>query len=123
MSTPMATILFIDDDGPLRMLCQTALEGARYRVLTAENGKHALRLLERQEVDVILADILMPDMDGLELIPLLRKTRPAIKIIAISGESGEWGYLDAAKCLGAHDALKKPFSLQELLNAVSAQLK
>ena len=47
MFTPMATILFIDDDGPLRMLCQTALEGARYRVLTAENGKHALRLLER----------------------------------------------------------------------------
>jgi DNA-binding NtrC family response regulator len=119
----MATILLIDDDEQLRRLSQVALEGARYRVLTAENGKHGLRLLERQEVDVILVDILMPDMDGLDLIPLLRKTRPAIKIIAISGGSGEWDYLDAAKCLGAHDTLKKPFSLQEMLDAVSSQLK
>ena len=123
MPTPIATILFIDDDDTLRMLCQTALEGAGYRVLTADNGPHGLHLLERQEVDVILVDILMPDLDGLDLIPLLRKTRPAIKIIAISGGSGEWDYLDTAKGLGAHATLKKPFSLQELLDAVSSQLK
>jgi len=119
----MATILLIDDEEQVRMLFQVALEGAGYRVLTAEHGKHGLRLLERQEVDVMLVDLLMPDMDGLELIPLLRKTRPAIKIIAISGGSGEWDYLDAAKSLGAHATLKKPFSLQELLEAVSSQLK
>ena len=120
---PMAKILLIDDEAQVRMLVQVALEGAGHHVLTAENGKHALRLLEHQEVDVILVDILMPDMDGLELIPLLRKTRPASKIIAISGGSGEWNYLDTAKCFGAHDTLKKPFSLQELLNAVAAQLQ
>jgi two-component system response regulator VanR len=119
----MATILLIDDEEQVRMLFQVALEGAGYRVLTAESGKHGLRLLERQEVDVMLVDLLMPDMDGLELIPLLRKTRPAIKIIAISGGSGEWDYLDAAKSLGAHATLKKPFSVQELLEAVSSQLK
>jgi CheY-like chemotaxis protein len=119
----MATILFIDDEEQVRMVSQVALEGAGYRVLTAENGKHGLRLLERQEVDVMLVDLLMPDMDGLELIPLLRKTRPAIKIIAISGGSGEWDYLDAAKSLGAHATLKKPFSFQELLQAVATQLQ
>ena len=119
----MATILLIDDEESVRMIFQVALERAGYRVLTAENGKHGLRLLERQEVDVMLVDLLMPDMDGLELIPLLRKTRPAIKIIAISGGSGEWDYLDAAKSLGAHDSLKKPFSFQELLLAVASQLK
>jgi CheY-like chemotaxis protein len=123
MPTPMATILFIDDEEQVRMLILVMLEGAGYRVLTAENGKHGLRLLERQEVDVILVDILMPDMDGLDLIPLLRKTRPAIKIIAISGGSGEGDYLDAAKCLGAHATLKKPFSLQELLHTVATQLQ
>jgi CheY-like chemotaxis protein len=118
----MATILLIDDEESVRRLFQVALEGAGYRVLTAENGKHGLRLLEHQEVDLILVDIFMPEMDGLELIPLLRKTRPANKIIAISGGSGKRDYLDTAKHLGANDTLKKPFSLQALLDAVSSQL-
>jgi DNA-binding response OmpR family regulator len=119
----MATILLIDDEESVRVVFQIALERAGYRVLTADNGKHGLRLLEHQEVDVILVDIFMPDMDGLDLIPLFCKTRPASKIIAISGGSGEWDYLDAAKYLGANDTLKKPFGLQELLDAVSFQLK
>jgi CheY-like chemotaxis protein len=83
----MATILLIDDKDSVRMVYQMALERAGYRVLTAENGKQGLRLLEHQEVDLILVDIFMPEMDGLELIPLLRKIRPASKIIAISGGS------------------------------------
>jgi CheY-like chemotaxis protein len=73
----MSTILLIDDEESVRSLFQVALERAGYRVLTAENGKHGLRLLEHQEVDLILVDIFMPGMDGLELIPLLRETRPA----------------------------------------------
>ena len=104
------------------MVFQVGLERAGYRVLTAENGKQGLRLFEHQAVDLILVDIFMPEMDGLELILLLRKTRPATKIIAISGGSGKMNHLDTAKCLGAYDTLKKPFSLQELLDAVSAQL-
>lgn len=118
----MATILLIEDDDQVRMLFQVALVGAGYHVLTAENGKHGLRLLEHQEADLIVVDIFMSVMDGLELIPLLRKLRPASKIIAISGGGGEWDYLDTAKQLGAATTLKKPFSLQELLDAVSAQL-
>ena len=119
----MATILLIDDDDQVRRLFQVALERAGYRVLTAESGPHGLRLLQHQEVDLILVDIFMPDMDGLEVIQLLRKTRPACKIIAISGGSGKRDHLDTAKYLGADDTLKKPFSPQELLEAVSFQLK
>jgi DNA-binding NtrC family response regulator len=119
----MATILIIDDEESTRTVFQVALEQAGYRVLTAENGKHGLRLLEHQAVDLILVDILMPEVDGLELIPFLREARPACKIIAISGGSGEWDYLDAAMYLGAHNTLNKPFSLQVLLDAVSSQLK
>ena len=118
----MATILLIDDEESVRMVYQMALERAGYRVLTAENGKQGLRLLEHQEVDLILVDIFMPEMDGLELIPLLRKMRPASKIIAISGGSGQRNHLDTAKYLGAHATLKKPLILQELLQAVSSQL-
>jgi CheY-like chemotaxis protein len=119
----MATILVIDDEEPLRMLCQAALEGAGYRVLTAESGPHGLRLLQHQEVDLALVDIFMPSMDGLEVIQLIHTTRPACKIIAMSGSSWEWDYLDTAKHLGANDTLKKPFSLQELLDAVSSHLQ
>ena len=74
-------------------------------------------------MDLILVDLLMPDMDGLELIPNLRKTRPTSKIIAISGGTGQWDYLDASRYLGAHATLKKPFSLQALFDAVMRQLK
>lgn len=119
----MATILLIDDDDQVRTLFHVALEGAGYRVLTAENGPYGLSLLQEKEVDLALVDIFMPSMDGLEVIPLLHKIRPACKIIAMSGGSWEWDYLDTAKELGANDMLKKPFSLQELLDAVSAQLK
>ena len=119
----MATILLIDDDDQLRRLFHSALEDAGYRVLSAAGGKEGMRLLHDQVVDVIVVDIFMPDMDGLELIQLLRKSRCASKIIAISGRSGATDYLDIAKHLGAHDTLMKPFSLQELLDAVSSQLK
>jgi len=119
----MATILCIDDEEPVRRLFQVALEGAGYRVLTAENGRLGLRLLEHQEVDLNFVDIFMPEMDGVEAIPLLRKTRPASKIMAITGGSGRRNYLDMVKHLGAHDTLMKPCSLQELLDLVATQLK
>jgi DNA-binding response OmpR family regulator len=118
----MTTILLIDDEEPVRMLFQMALAQAGYHVLTAESGLHGLRLLQQQEVDLALVDIFMPEMDGLELIHRLRAARPTSKIIAMSGGSWEWDYLDTAKQLGANCALKKPFSLQELLAAVSSQL-
>ena len=118
----MTTILLIDDEESVRMLFQMALAQAGYRVLTAESGPHGLHLLQHQEVDLALVDIFMPEMDGLELIQRLRATRPSSKIIAMSGGSWEWDYLDTAKQLGADGTLKKPFSLQELLDAVSSQL-
>ena len=119
----MATILCIDDEESILKLFQVTLEGAGYRVLIAESGQQGLLLLEHQEVDLILVDIFMPDMDGLEVIQLLRKTRPASKIIAITGKPGATNNLDIAKHLGAHDTLMKPFSLQELLDAVATQLQ
>ena len=56
-------------------------------------------------MDLLFVDIFMPEMDGVEVIPLLRKTRPASKIMAITGGSGRRNYLDMAKYLGAHDTL------------------
>lgn len=120
--TVSRTLLVIDDEAQVRMLFQTALEAVGYRVLTAEHGQHALNLLLHHDVDVILVDLYMPGMDGLELIPRLRAIKPASKIIAMSGGTGEWHALDLAKDLGAHQTLKKPFGPRELLDAISTQL-
>lgn len=117
----MATILVIDDEEQVRLLFQSALEGAGHRVLAAESGCHGICLFQHQEVDLVFVDIFIPEMDGLEIIQRLRATRPMSRIIAMSGGSWEWDYLDTARQLGANAALKKPFSLQELLDAVSSQ--
>lgn len=119
----MATVLLIDDEEQVRTLFRTALEESGFRVLSAEHGKQGLSLFEREQIDLVLVDIFMPGMDGLELIQLLRSTRPDCKIVAMSGGSGDWNYLDAAQHLGANATLKKPFSLQELLETVSTQLQ
>lgn len=115
------TLLVIDDEAHVLTLFQITLEAAGYRVLTAESGPHGLRLLQHEAVDLFLVDIYMPGMDGVEVIQRIRTSRPTSKIIAMSGGSGGWEYLDAAKHLGANDTLRKPFSLPELLGAVSAQ--
>ena len=69
----MATILLIDDHHSLRFLFKSTLEGAGYHVLTADDGKPGLRLLEYVKVDVIVMDVCMPEMDGLELMPRIRR--------------------------------------------------
>jgi CheY-like chemotaxis protein len=118
----LATILLIDDEESVRTVFKSMLERAGYEVLSADNGKHGLRLLEHQAVDLMLVDIFMPEMDGLELIPVVRKRYPRIKIISISGDSWKMNPLTISAHLGAHDTLKKPFSLRELLRRVAAQL-
>ena len=115
----MATILLIDDDDQIQKLVKIVLEDAGYRFVSADNGKHGLHLLEHQEVDVVLVDIFMPEMDGMELIRVLRKTRFGTKIIAITAG---FLHLDVAKQEGANDTLSKPFTRQELLKAVASQL-
>jgi DNA-binding response OmpR family regulator len=119
----MATILVIEDEAQERTLFQAVLEEAGYHVLGTDCGKEGLHLLRHHAVDLVLVDIFMPNMDGLEFIQQLRPAGPMPKIIAISGGSGEWNYLDVAKHLGANDTLKKPLGPRELLDAVSAQLK
>ena len=117
------TLLVIDDDAQTRALFQTTLEAAGYDVLTSGSGQAALHLMQQQAVDLILVDIFMPTMDGLELIHRLRNPQSKCKIIAMSGGVGEWDFLEVAKRLGANLALRKPCAPQAVLDAVIAQLK
>ena len=118
----MATILLIDDDEHMRRLCQTALEAGGHHVLTADSGRQGLQVSGQRDVDLALVDLFMMDMDGLEVIELLHMAQPNCKIIGMSGGAPSEDMFKTAMQVGANAMLKKPFELQELLAAVSAQL-
>ena len=111
----MATILCIDDEEPVRRFFQVALEGAGYRVLTAENGRLGLRLLEHQEVDLNFVDIFMPEMDGVELIREIRKIPEydALPVVMVTTNS-ESEHLGTAMDAGANEYIQKPCTLDML---------
>jgi DNA-binding NtrC family response regulator len=118
----MATLLIIDDEEPIRALLRFALEAAGYEVTEAGNGRQGLDLYRRRPTDLSIADMLMPELNGLD--PLLDLTREFLhaKVIAISGAGGEQNVLDVAKLLGARQTFEKPFSIPQLLDAVRYEL-
>lgn len=87
----------------------------------ANNGREALRIIETRDITLLITDIFMPEMEGLELISKVRNLSPSTKIIAISGGGmlGDLQYLEFAKKLGRAQTLAKPFSKEELLSAIS----
>lgn len=115
MPLPMK-VLVIEDNGDLRDYLRTALESQGYEVLTADNGRSALLHLERGEIDVVLTDLYMPEMDGIETLVTLHRKFPRVRVIAMSGKPG--GHIPVAEVLGVHRVLKKPFGMNELLTAL-----
>jgi len=117
-------ILVIDDEESVRFVVQEILAFAGYEVTTAPNGKVGLQLFRKDPTDLIITDIFMPEMEGLETIRELRREFPQLKIIAMSGggESGMLSFLTYAKRFGALRTLRKPFSRQELLTTVQELL-
>jgi CheY-like chemotaxis protein len=93
-------------------------------VVSAGDGGEALAEMQRSKFDLVVADICMPNVDGIELIVEIRRADNVTKILAISGENG-WtpgGYLRAARAVGADHALKKPFSTSAFIDAVDILL-
>jgi two-component system response regulator YesN len=86
-------------------------------VLTARNGTEALGYLDGHAVDVVLTDIFMPEMDGIETIAALRRKFPNIRVVAMSGRPGV-DYLAVARELGVAHTLRKPFEIDELFQAL-----
>src|SRR3954467_7323786 len=102
-------------------MIERALLKGGHQVVTANNGKSALALLATGHFDLVVTDIVMPDMEGLELTRSIRKTKMSIKIIAMSGGGrGSAGdYLTLAKTFGAAATLEKPFDIETLTNTVN----
>jgi len=119
----MATILIIDDEEPIRALLRTTLEAAGHKVVEAANGRLGLGLYRHRPTDLVITDILMPEMNGLDMILELTRAFINAKVIAISGEGGVDNVLDVAKLLGARRTIRKPFSMPQLLDAVRYELE
>jgi DNA-binding response OmpR family regulator len=118
----MATILVMDDEAPIRALLSTALRSAGYAVLEASNGREGLRLYRQRQADVVMVDILMPELNGFDTIMELTREFLDIKVIAMSGLFGDEFIKKKARLLGARRMLRKPFGIDEMLKAVRYEL-
>ena len=119
----MATILIIDDEEGIRALLHTTLEAAGHEVVEAGNGRVGLDLYRLRPTDLIITDILMPELNGLDLILALTRQFLHAKVIAMTGGGAETNVLDVAKLLGARRTFQKPFSMTQLLDAVRYELE
>lgn len=120
----MASVLLIDDDEALRNVTVEILKEAGHVVDDAPDGRSGLELFRTGRHELVITDIAMPDMDGIELIIDLTRATPKPQIIAISGDSqfSTSVYLPTAKQLGVHSTLTKPIRAAELLAAIEAAL-
>lgn len=120
----MKRILIIEDDVVIREILLEALEPCGYHLEEAENGKEGLKLHRKQPFDLIITDIIMPEMEGLETITAVKESRPDVMIIAISGggRGGAGEYLNMAEHMGAHRVFNKPFDPEEMRLTVMQML-
>lgn len=120
----MAKVLLVDDDAAVRLFLERTLVSLGHEVTVAVNGAKALRLVETSSFDLVLTDLVMPDMEGLQLIRELRAMPSPPKIIAMSGggRGSATDYLQLAKIMGASATLEKPFTQQALSEAIGLVL-
>ncbi|MDF5709439.1 MAG: response regulator [Nostoc sp. S4] len=113
-------ILVVDDEAAIRDVTKTSLESHNYKAITASDGIEAIALYaeHRDEISLVLTDMLMPSMDGLTTIRTLQKINPDVKIIAVSGMSSA-DKIDAAYDIGIKAFLSKPYTANQLLQTIS----
>lgn len=116
---PQKTILIVDDEAVIRDLCTRALKG--YHVVQAGNGQSALESFERGGIDVVLTDVMMPGMDGIELLKKIKEKEPTIVVIVMTGFAEKDVILNALKA-DADDFISKPLNLLQLKTAVDKAL-
>ena len=118
----MYTVLICDDDRDIRRALHIYLTGAGYNVLEAANGMEALDTVDREEVHLVLLDIMMPEMDGVSALTLLRERNDNIPVILLTAKSEDSDKIMGLE-LGADDYVTKPFNAQEVIARVKALLR
>jgi two-component system chemotaxis response regulator CheY len=121
---PKPRILVADDDSGIRRTLQIGLGKAGYEVIEAQDGEEAARLWRENGVDLIIADIYMPNKSGLQLIMELRSRNSTIPVIAMSdgGRNKNLNPLIYSEVLGSVRTIAKPFSLEDMVAMVKQEL-
>lgn len=116
----MYHIIIIEDDDEVRFYLERILTRAGYTVTAVCNGREGVEMFRENPADLVITDIIMPEMDGIEAIIDLRRQNRNLKVIAISGggRAEPQSYLNSARLLGADRTMKKPFSNEEILGAL-----
>ncbi len=117
----MKKILVIDDEPIVRTSCIRSLSPEGYEVKSASSGKEALELLENEPFNLVLLDLKMPDMDGIEVLKKIKDTWPDTKVVMITGYSTVETAVKTLK-LGAFSYLEKPFTPDTLLETAKEAL-
>lgn len=130
----MASVLVVDDDPDVAEAMQSVLERSGFVVVVANGAMAGLESLQDHDFAVVVTDLIMPKVNGLELIRKLREQHPRIRVIAISGGGGlgplsmkpdalsTHAFIAAARDAGAEEVLTKPFDMEDLLSAVRRHL-
>jgi CheY-like chemotaxis protein len=116
-----ATILLVEDEELLRAGVQEVLEIQGYKVITAPDGEQALACLAAQTIDLIITDLVMPKMDGVDFVKQVRTIKPDLPVIVVSGSTRNimqrYG-IDSIQVPGANASLPKPFKSVDLIEQV-----
>ena len=115
-------ILIVDDQNGIRILLMELFGNEGYQMYQAANGKAALEVVEKDTPDLVLLDMKIPGMDGLEILKHIKSTHPQIKVIMMTAY-GELDIIKQAKDLGAISHFTKPFDIDEMRNVVDQNLR
>jgi two-component system, OmpR family, response regulator ResD len=119
---PPQTVLIVEDDDAIADSVAYALGRAGYRTLVAGDGGQGLRLFRQQRPDLVILDLMLPQMDGWRVTEELRREDPRVPVIVCSARSSEFDLVHGLE-MGADDYVTKPFSMKELLARVQAHLR
>lgn len=125
MSHEPATILLVDDEELLRAGVQEMLEMSGYSVITATNGHEAMACLKQHAIDLVITDLVMPKMDGVDFVEQLRQIWPDVPVIVVSGSTRNimqrYG-IESIQVPGADASLSKPFKGVDLMSQIKELL-
>ena len=121
----MAHILVLDDEMEMRFILETFLRHAGHTVDSAGDGKAGMRLIEQNSYDLVITDVIMPEMDGLEVLMAIKKKYQDMRIIVMTGGTAKTSrdlLMSVAKSMRADALVDKPLDLKELATVISKVL-
>lgn len=112
-------VLIVDDEALLRGLLEKIITRQGHKVMTASNGREAIEIINKEKVAMVISDIKMPEMDGLEMLVKIKEDRPDLPVLLMTGHTGEFTRTEAI-AVGADGYIEKPFHNYEILSKVQS---